>query len=264
MQKISISDVGYEPKYYPRVNGHENWLTVLRYSNHLKVDPRRADPTKHSNIAFPPITVVKASPKVWKKKKFPYMLLDGLHRIRAFHSADLTEIYAEVETLPESKWFARSVELNVDSKLPFDTGDLAFIAKRLEADGWSMDAIAKHLLIKVDALQKIYVTRCQKIKITKATKNTVESRASREIGGERFGFLKSPLAKAGLAGTSKGQQALLVQDSVNDSSVISILDSFLAILEGGIVDLSDDAVAGRMAKIAAKIAELSIPEFEPV
>jgi len=245
-------DIGYEPKYYPRVSAKEDWHTVNVYREVLMVDSRKADPQKYPQSAFPPIHVVR----VLKKGPYRYMLIDGLHRVRAFHAAKIAEICAVVEHLPESKWFARSVELNVASKRGFDTGDKAYIAKRLETEGWEFKAIADLLEMRLESLEKIYVSRCHKLRVTKIVKKGPEHRGKRKIDGDYYGFLKAPYAVAGLSGTSKATQALAVQGPVTSKDVMHILDSFLGLLEVGSLDMSDPNVQSRIERISSLLAVL--------
>jgi len=258
MQKIKISDVGYEPKYYPRVNAQEDWFTVNVYKDALVADPRRSDSKRYPHIAFPPIHVVRATPKTFRKNPYKYMVIDGLHRLRAFYAAGRTEIYAEVESLPESKWFARSVELNVASKRAFDTGDKAFIAKRLQEDGWEIKDVASLLLMRVESLEKIFISRCQKLRVTELVKAGREHRGNRKVNGAHYGFLKAPYAEAGISGTSKGLEALTYQGSTTSTDVLQILDSFLGVLETGILDLSNEEVKARVERIAELVSELAL------
>jgi hypothetical protein len=254
MTLLNISDIGYEPKYYPRVNGREDWFTVNIYREALIQNPKKADPD--SPDAFPPIYVVKATPSVFRKKPFPYLLIDGLHRIRAYHAAGIGQIAAVIERLPESKWFARSVELNAISKRAFDQGDKAFIAETLTGQGWSMADVAKLLQMKVESLEKIHTERCQRIKTAAAVKRGKpnghdQTRARRDINGEEFGFLKAPFTS--LCGTSKGKEALQLQERVTSRDASSILDSFIAVLEMQVLDMSDEAIVVKLERVKSLI-----------
>src|SRR5262245_47563150 len=136
MRFVSLDDIGYEAHYYPRSNGREDWFTVHRYTDALQSDPEKQ---------FPPLVVVKATAKPYR-----YLILDGLHRLRAYHRAGREQVPIITETLPESKWFARSVELNAAHGRCFDVGDKAFIATRLEKDGYPLDQIASLLQMTAD------------------------------------------------------------------------------------------------------------------
>ena len=253
MKRIKLEKIEYDPKYYPRVNGKEDWMTVLQYMEAVKTDARLADPkayppdaTGRKFGAFPPVVVVPVPGKPgW------YMLLDGLHRVKAFTSAGLDHIYAEIEDLPKSKWFVRSVELNVRPARGFDSGDKAFIAQRLKADGWKIDKIAGLLKMRIQSLEKLVITRCQKLKITEA-KILPVGRGNRKINGASYGFLKAPFAE--LANTSKGKIALQRQQSVSSQTVLQVLDAAIAVIESGAADLSDDAVAERIKQLTDLLA----------
>jgi hypothetical protein len=92
---LPLDQIGYDPEYYPRVNGKEDWLTVHRYKEAIKAHPWKAKPKEAG--AFPAVVVAKATGYDW-----PYILLDGLHRVRAFSAAGLESIAAIVEHLPKS------------------------------------------------------------------------------------------------------------------------------------------------------------------
>lgn len=260
-QKLKIADIGYEPKYYPRVNGKEDWYTVNIYREALVANPQKAN--HRTKGAFPPIHVVKVTPKARKQLGLAllYLLIDGLHRIRAFHQAGLEHIWAHVEVIPESKWFVRSVELNRVSKRAFDTGDKAFIAKTLTAQGWQLEQVAELLQMKTDSLKRIYTTRCQRVKTTRAVKNRPktngnrQSRSCRDIGGEQYGFLKAPFANAGLAGTSKGNQALAVQKPLTSQHIVGVLDSAIGVLKTGGLDMADEEIVGRLQSLEHLLAD---------
>src|SRR5690348_1563432 len=98
MPPINVEEIDYRPEFYPRANGDSEWITVHRYADALAADPSKE---------FPPITVVRAT-----GFEFKYLIIDGLHRLRAYFQAKRPQIPANVERLPRSKWFARSVELN--------------------------------------------------------------------------------------------------------------------------------------------------------
>ena len=239
MRKIRLSQVKIDAKYYPRVNGKADWITVLRYKEALEVDPSLADP-KGNRDAFPPIIVV-AIPGGG------FVLLDGLHRIRAFAAAGQTAIYAEVEKLPKSKWLARSVELNAKNARPFDSGDKIWIHKRLASEGYKIKDIASLLGMKIDSLERITIGRCQKL-TAKQAKGLPEGRANRKVNGNHYGFLKAPVADA--ANTDRAVSALLGQHSISSRTVRQVLDAALAVFENGVIDMTDEQVSEKVARLA--------------
>jgi len=254
MKRIKLDKIEYDPKYYPRVNGKEDWMTVLQYMEAVKTDPRSADPktfppdaTGRKFGAFPPIVVVPVP-----KHPGSFILLDGLHRVKAFTAAGLDHIYAEVEDLPISKWFVRSVELNVRPARGFDSGDKAFIAQRLKADGWQLDKIAGLLKMQVTSLERLVITRCQKLKVGDA-KLLPLGRGNRKINGASYGFLKAPFQE--LANTSKGEAVLQRQQRVSSQTVLQVLDAAIAVMESGAADLSDERVAERVERLRELLPE---------
>lgn len=258
MKRIKLSKIGYDPKYYPRVNGKEDWMTVLQYMEAVKSDPRLADPKTHPPDAtgrtfgaFPPIVVVAVPGKPgW------FMLLDGLHRLKAFTAAGLEHTYAEVEQLPKSKWFVRSVELNTRAARGFDSGDKAFIAQRLKAEGWKLDKVAELLKMQITSLEKLVITRCQKLNVTDAKKMPL-GRGNRKINGASYGFLKAPFQE--LANTTRGNAALRRQQRVSSQTVLQVLDAAIAVFESGVVDLSDANVAERAVQLRDLVSR-AVPE----
>ncbi len=237
MTRILLSEIGYDPKFYPRVNGDSDWLTVHRYSDALTADEK---------YDFDPVVVVKTVGRNW-----PYLLIDGRHRCKSYTQAGREDIPAIVERLPESRWFARSVELNAKHGRPLDSGDKAWIAKRLEADGYSEEDVAKLLCMRVESLQKIKVEHVVKI-TSKEGKLRPIGRSHREIetGGKTldYGFLKAPFKE--MAGTASAESALAVQAPLSSSGVVNVLDSAIAVIECG-VDESDPDVGSRMARLRA-------------
>lgn len=231
MTMILVSEIGYEPKYYPRVNGREDWLTVHRYRDTLAADPAKE---------FPPVHVVKV-----EGKKFQFGLLDGVHRTKAYHLAGRERIPAEIERLPISKWFARSVELNATHGRQFDTGDKAWVAVRLEEDGFTIGQAAALLQMRVESLEKIKVEHMVKIKANVA-KNIPTGRSHRETGNRHYGFLKSAFKDHAQLGSATA--VLEAQAPVNSRNVLNILDSFIAVLEAGL-DSAESEVAERLAVI---------------
>jgi len=232
MRSIKLSKIKYDPQYYPRVNGKEDWITVLQYKEALEADPSLGNPKTNPN-AFPPIVVVDLG-KGW------FLLIDGLHRIRAFAAVGIEMIWAIVERLPKSKWLARSVELNIPNGRRLDNGDKLWVAQRLKAEGWKPRQIAGLLKMKVDTLEKMSVERVHKLRVSDA-KKLPEGRANRKVNGNHFGFLKPPLA--GTVGTNRAIAALGSQHSLTSQRVQQVLDAALAVFRSGVVDLTDEETA---------------------
>lgn len=253
MKRIRIDQVTYDPHYYPRANGREDWYRVNKMKDALLVDPRKADANRKTTAnwrPFPPIVVVQL---VGPGRKSTYLILDGLHRLKAFAAAGLDHIWVEIEKLPKSKWLFRSAELNVDEKRGLDTGDKAWICSRLEADGYKRPAIAALFQMHIETLDKIMTTRCQKVRVADA-KKLPTGRSNRRVNGGHVGFLKAPFAD--LAGTDKGRIALRKQQSCTSRDVAQILDAFIAVLESHALDMTDEAIAARVSTIQEHLGAL--------
>lgn len=232
VQKIDLAKIGYDPKYYPRVNGDPDWMTVLRYTEALQVDPK---------MDFPPVVVVRAM-----VGKCPFMLIDGLHRDRSYIKAGRTTIPATIERIPQSKWMARSVELNCTNGRPLDARDKAWVATRLGAEGWEIKDVAQLLKMKVESLERIVSARC--VKIDSKTAELVKIGGSnRKVNGGHVGFLKAPLTGA----TGKGAmlEALKSQQAVTSHDVLAVLDSMISVLRAGVVNMADEDVTARVQTI---------------
>jgi ParB-like chromosome segregation protein Spo0J len=232
MSLIPLTDIGYDPEYYPRVNGKEDWLTVLKYAEALIAQPRHE---------FPPVVLVAVSDRGYR-----YLLLDGLHRIRAYAKAGRAEIPATIERLPESKWMERSAELNSDSKRGLDDGDRAYVATRLQKQGYSLEKIGKILQIRAERVEKIIAERVRKITV-KVAKRIPPGRGNREIDGDHYGFLKAPFIE-GAETAAAAEQVLLLQGPVAAREVSQILDSAIVVLECG-VDWTDEDIVARVERL---------------
>jgi len=238
--RLKLEDVGYDPAFYPRVNGQPDWLTILRYTEALVADPRHD---------FPEVNVVRA-----QGFDTPYLLIDGVHRSRSYHNAKRETIPAIVEKIPQSKWFSRSVELNCRHGRSLDTGDKAYIATKLESDGWSIDEVAKLLCMKVESLEKIKASRIVKLS-AKAQKIIPAGRGNRQVNGGSYGFLKAPMA--GAQGMASSVVALQTQGSVASHDVLGILDSMIAVLRAGVLDMSNEEVSVRVSAVKELLDEMS-------
>lgn len=237
---IELDKIDYEPKYYPRANGEADWMTIHRYTDALLADKQ---------CEFSPITVVKAT-----GKDRPFLLIDGLHRIGAYTRAGRERIPAVIERLPQSRWLARSVELNVCHGRTLDTGDKAWICKRLEEDGWDKQSVAQLLKMRVESLEKIVVTHCAKLTI-KSAELIKPGRSNRQIGKEHFGFLKAPVT--GANGTQFQQEALASQNSLSSRTVVNVLDSVIAVVKSGCIDMSNDEMASRVQALKELLKDIN-------
>ena len=245
-KQIQIESVGYDSQFYPRVNGREDWYTVHLYVEALKADPSKADARKKG--AFPPIVVVPATGYSWK-----YIILDGLHRLKSFSQFKLESIWANVERIPQSKWLARSAELNSDGKRGLDTGDKRWVATRLTSEGYKQDDIARILQMPATSLTKLVSTGIQKLK---ATNNLPEGRANRKINGGHYGFLKAPFTNA--AGTGNAQTVLSEQGTTTSRVSNQIVRSFIAMMDSGSMDLTNPELTNDLIRIRDFLAKLKL------
>lgn len=236
MRLIPIAQIGYDQKFYPRANGREDWLTVHRYKEALVAHPWKADARRTG--AFPPVVVVKADGYEW-----PYVLLDGLHRDRAFAAAGLESIWAVVEKLPRSKWLERSVELNVAGKRPLDSGDKRWVATRLTEEGWHPGKIAALLDMAPASFEKLVSTGIHKLSKAAAAR-IPEGRSNRQVNGDRYGFLKSPFLD--VTGTANAVAALESQAPVSAHDAGQIVESFISLLGSGCIDPTDEDLVERL------------------
>lgn len=245
---IPLSRIGYDPEYYPRVNGDADWMTIHRYKEAVSTHPDKADPSNPG--AFPAVVVVRATGYEW-----PYLYLDGLHRGTAFASAGLEKIAAVVERLPKSRWLERSVELNIDGKRTLDSGDKRWVATRLAADGWKPEKIASLLCMEQASFEKLVATNITKL--TQSSAKLIRSgRSNRQIGGEHYGFLKAPFTD--VSGTGNAQKALRMQDRVASREALQIVESFVALLESKAVDLTDERIADGLRRASDLIGRLAV------
>lgn len=246
--QLPLEQIGYDPAYYPRVNGKEDWLTVHRYKEAVKSQPWKADASRQGS--FPAVIVVKATGYEW-----PYILLDGLHRVRAWSAAGLKSIAAIVEHLPKSKWLERSVELNIDSKRPLDSGDKRWVATKLTADGWKAGDIASLLCMEADSFKKLMATNVQKLTQASA-KSILPGRSNRQVGDENFGFLKAPFRD--VTGIGNAQRALRTQASVSCREAKQIIESFISLLESKAIDFTDESTASLLSRADELLRECAV------
>ena len=241
MKRIRIDAIGFDPHFYPRVAGHTDWVTVHKYTSALKANPSLAFgwSDDRAEKGFPPVHVAKAT-----AKEYVFILLDGKHRLAAYHRAGLEEIPAFVEALPESKWLRRSSELNLRHGRPLDAGDKAWVIERLKDDGESEDDIATLLQMTVPELQRISAKHVVRMS-AKISKNIPQGRSHRTINSRHIGFLKAPFLES--VGSS-AITALQVQEPVSAHSALQVLLSACSVLEVG-VDMEDEEVAEAVARL---------------
>lgn len=236
--ELDLSQISYDQKFYPRVNGTANWMTVLRYKEALE----------RPSYQFPPVVVVRST-----GYQVPYILIDGLHRLKAYANAGRRKIPAIVERIPQSKWMIRSVELNRSHGRQLDNRDKAWIALRLKDDGVEMPKIAELLNMKEESLERIVTTRA--VRISSAMAETIpEGPSNRRINGRRYGFLKAPVVD--VSDEESTVAALQTQHSITSHDVVAILDSMISILRSKVVDVSDEEVAAKVQVVKDLLASI--------
>ena len=230
--------VGFDEKFYHRVELEpKDWQHIYQASDALKADP---------NFNLDPIIVVR-----WTGGEQSHMLLDGLYRLRIYHAAGRDRIPATVLTgLPRSQWFAHGVEMQMRYQFHknLTAGDKAFIALKLTKEqGWSLAKAAQLLRATQPAVQRMLAGKAIPLTASQAIPLRV-GYSKRTIGTQDFGFLKGPVR--GANGTkAHALAALAAQDSVAAMDPIQILDSFIALLKSGCVDMTDQDVAQRVLEI---------------
>jgi len=239
---IELDKIDYDPKYYPRVNGRPDWLTIVRYTDTLLADP---------SYDFDPIVVMRSAGHKIETLEgirdcLPYLLSDGLHRVRSYARAGRQRIPAEIERLPQSKWMERSVELNSRHGRALDNGDKAWVTRRLQAEGWQIPRIAELLHMRADSLERIVAERS--VKITKKDAAEIKpGRSNRKIDGNHYGFLKAPMV--GAPTKENILEALKSQDAVSSFDVAAVLDSMIACLRAKVINLADEDIAEKIEEI---------------
>lgn len=243
MQYLPLEKIGVDPRYYPRVGGKPDWYSVHVYADALKADPRKADPKAGPKVnPFPPVKVIRRAG--WD---FPFMLIDGLHRMGAHRQAGFEVIAAEIERLPKSKWLARAVELNVHQEhRNFEPRDKAMIAEYLAADGWTEKKIAGLLQMPIESLIRIR-GRVQRVSKSEAKRLTKQGVPVHDSNGHRFAVSKAAVGKAMASGSVV--KAMSSQGPMHTASYEGVLDECIAVLESGVVDPKVAEVLERLETI---------------
>lgn len=140
IHNLNLDEVGYDLDFFPRTHIDMD-ETVCRYTEALVADVA---------FDFEPIVVMRTN-----GRRYRFLTLDGVHRLISYNQADRQTIPARIETLPESQWFARSVELNAKHGRPLAQQDRAIIVQRLERDGWNIEKISDLLKVRVELLSPL-------------------------------------------------------------------------------------------------------------
>ncbi len=255
MLKLKVDAIDYDPQYYPRVTGKSDWFTVNVYKDALLANPCKADPKQNPDVAFPPVVVVQ------KPGGRRYMLIDGLHRLEAFSAAKHDCIYAEVERLPQSKWLARSVELNVCGHRNLEVSDKAWVAVRLESEGWGIKKVAGLLHMQVESLEKIKVERTRLLS-AKAAKRIPPGRGNRKVNGGNVGFLKSPFCS--VASSSNVIEALSSQGPCSNRTALAAVDTVISVIRSNAMDLTDVEVMEGFVTLRDLLVGMELESLELV
>ena len=254
MKQLPVEQIGYDPIFYPRHHGEPYWQHVLTLRSCLNADPTIAESNKKPHGSwrpFPPVIVVKRHG--WD---LPYMILDGAHRTGAFREFGLDRIWAEIETVPKSKWLARATEFNVRQQhCNLSDQDRASIAERLSHEGMTDTAIAGLLHVTPDRLEKIRTERV--VKLTAKQCGEMEKDGDCRVirtNGNGFAVIKSAVKEA--MATNAIVPALRSQKPIKSLRAIHILDECIAILQSKVLDPKDVEIESRLRTILELIGPL--------
>jgi hypothetical protein len=214
---VRLADVVLDPKYYPRVN--HDWSTVCRYQEAMLVGEK-----------FPAVHLVPIGDG-------KYMLLDGWHRVLAARHLKWVSFKAIVyKGLPEKKWLAVAVKLNIANSRQLTAQDRAMVASRLKAAGYDIAAIAKLVNMAAATVTEWIITR------TAVDENGV--------------VCPVKAALRSLVGTEGEGGALEHGGPIANANVRRTLDEMLALLKAKAVNVHDKVIRGKVVEIRAELVKL--------
>lgn len=231
IEMLPVDDVEYDPDYVPRQSIDLD-DTVQRYREALIADP---------GFEFPAaIVVVRTTGRGAR-----YLIIDGVHRYVAYNQAERRRIPASIEHLPESKWFARAVELNAQHGRPLTQIDRSRIVERLGKEGWSAEKIAGLLKVRVSTIEPFLIGDEQ---IQKTTLHAPK-RLSR-------GSYRPPERSEALSVPVVDSLGHVVERAKQPGSFeLATLDAAIRLLETRTVDPSNADVKKRLERLAALAEE---------
>ena len=212
---LPIGKIEIDKRLYPRMQ--EDWMTTLEYSDALK-----------SGAEFPPIEVALLNNR--------FVLIDGLHRIRAYKQNKKTHITCNVyKDLEEREIYARAVKANIIHGRRLAPIEKAKAILRLKQFKYTEVEISKIL-----AMPKANL-------VSFANKRVCYSPSGREI------LLKAPLKHLG--GTSVEEDTNLenIEGVFGSKSQTSILEELIVLLENNLLNIKDIKILSRLIKIEGLI-----------
>jgi hypothetical protein len=221
--------IAYEAAHYPRlgVDGE----TVDAYHEVLLTTPGGGWP-------FPPLTVARRATGGER------VILDGLHRFRAGCLAGRKSFPCVEESLPESRWFARAVELNLANGLPLRHEDRLMVAARLEKDGWTRDKVASFLRVRAGTLAKVRAVAADLAPVT-ARETASGPGGVRDPRGKY-----RPRATASEPGDALGPNTQV--------RCRLVLERALAVVRGGELDVADPTIARLCRELSEALNNVAV------
>jgi len=214
---LKLEEVKVDNELYPRI--HPDWITTARYFNALKAGAK-----------FPPICVAKLGKE--------FILVDGLHRIKAFKANKEKYISAELLTgLDKKQIYVEAVKRNMGHGRQFSTQEVTGIIITLGQWKLSEKQISQIVRLPAKSLKPFVAKRMTRITET-----------HEEIP------LKAPLRN--LAETEVLSEPN--QDRVSGTSQVQMFDNIITMFENGWVDTSDKLVVSRMKKLKKLLDTLTL------
>ena len=218
--KVKLEDLEFDKKLYQRVEA--NWVTVVSYTDAMRAGEK-----------FPPIEVVKRGDK--------WLVIDGWHRSQAAKAAKLDSIEATViKAASEQEQFLRAVETNLRHGRGLSPYEKAIVAQRLASTEfqWSQSKVCGFLHMTKESLVRM-----------------IGKRSTANANGFGMGKIhKAPLGHLVQLGevSAEAEQAegvLAVRDQHH------LFTQALAVVESGIVDLTDPSVCEVLERLAGWFRE---------
>ena len=218
---IPLDKLVLDRDYYIRV--HDNWQTVCRYKEAMMVGNK-----------FPPLDVAPDG-------NGDFVVLDGWHRTQAARQSGRKTIACIVHSkLKPEKWVAFAVERNRPNARQLSKEDRIYVAVKLDAVGYDLEAMAKLIGVQGKTLS-LWLTS-----------STVKD----EDGETRP--VKSAMRP--LVGTKGELDALRYAGPVAKANVRQALDETLAFLKAGLVDVTVLAMQEKAVEIHERLGKLLSPK----
>lgn len=235
-EMLGVDDLQYDPNYLPRqeVDLQE---TVPHYAEMLAADP---------GFEFPPVLAVRR-----QGKGSSYLVLDGTHRLLAYLRAGRKLIPVIVEQLPQSRWFARAVELNAAHGRPLLTEDRRKVVRTLEAEGWKPERIAALLKIRVESVLPLRG-------LEKGGPRPFTRHPTNRLKGFKVKQPPKRPVSGGVIGAPPSTSPAATVPARGDLSedVLMTLDHAIWLIQSGRADPKNKAVYERLAQLKVLLASL--------